>query len=378
LLANIRLFASWIEVASLFPIAISGILSGKKYREMEDNKQTDKNEASGAPEPEVLRAQDDTPVAPKPTDAKKSDAAVKRPRSGTYRPSHKATFIGLAVVAAVLAINGGVIAWLMNAQQNAAAEQAKDSVTLSAETLDGLGVSRNPVGDLGTELTIGPKTTFNSDVTIGSGLSVGGELQLKGEFSANNASFATLRAGNTSLGQLNVNSDITATSLNLRERLAVAGQTQLQGPVTVGQLLTVNNNLNVSGNVAVGGVLSARSFQANSLVSGSTLTIGGHIITRGSAPAVGRGGAVGSNGTVSISGNDASGTVAVNTGIGAGNGLLALISFRSQYGNIPHVVVTPVGRHVDVYVTRSIGGFSIYADGAMSPGGYAFDYIIMQ
>lgn len=343
-----------------------------------EKKQDSSTETSGAPQPEVLHAQGEKPTdaaAAKPAAVGKS--AIKRVRS-SYRPSHKATFIGLAVVAAVLAINGSIIAWLMSSQQNAAAEVDRQSVTLSADTLDGLGVSRNAVGKLGTKLTVGPDSTFNGNVTMGSNLTVGGKLQLQGEFTASNASFANLKAGKTALGQLNVNDDITATTLNLRRDLKVAGSSTLQGPVTMAQLLTVNNSLNVAGNVAVGGVLSARNFQANSLTSGSTLTVGGHIITRGNAPGVGRGGAVGANGTVSISGNDASGTVAVNAGTGAGNGLLAQIAFRSQYGNLPHVVITPVGRHVDVYVTRSIGGFSIYADGSMSPGGYAFDYIVMQ
>ena len=81
---------------------------------------------------------------------------------------------------------------------------------------------------------------------------------------------------------------------------------------------------------------------------------------------------------MSISGNDASGTVAVNAGTGAGNGLLAQVAFKSEYGTMPHIVITPVGRYADVYVTRSIGGFSIYSASSMSPGGYAFDYIVMQ
>jgi hypothetical protein len=213
---------------------------------------------------------------------------------------------------------------------------------------------------------------------MGSDLTVGGQFQLKGDFTANSANFAKLQAGETAVQSLNVNGDATATNLNVRTNLAVAGNTTLQGAVTMAQLLTVNNSLNVAGNVAVGGTLSARNFQANSLTSGSTLTIGGHIVTNGSAPNVGRGGAVGNNGTVSISGNDASGTVAVNAGTGAGNGLLAQISFKSQYGNIPHVVITPVGQYAAVYVTRSIGGFAIYSAGAMGPGGYAFDYVVMQ
>ncbi len=307
-----------------------------------------------------------------------SGTPAKRPRRSTYRPSHKATFIGLSVVTGVLVLNGVVIAWLMNAQQSSAAEENRQSVTLTADTLEGLGVSRNAVGKLGTTLTVGPDSTFNGTVTMGSDLTVGGKLELRGQFSAGQANFGTLKAGETSLGQLNVNQDVTATTLNLRQDLNVAGSSTLQGPVTMSQLLTINNNLNVAGNVAVGGVLSARNFQANSLTSGSTLTIGGHIITRGNAPGVGRGGAVGNSGTVSISGNDASGTVAVNAGTGAGNGLLAQVAFRSQYGTMPHVVITPVGRFAEVYVVRSIGGFSIYSAGSMAPGGYAFDYIVMQ
>jgi len=338
-------------------------------------------DGSGAPAPEVLSVQGDEPARPDSSPAASPDSHEKPKRSlrrTTYRPSHKATFIGLAVVAGVLALNGAIIAWIINAQEAASVDQTKNTVTLSSETLDDLGVSRNPVGNLGAELTIGPKTIFNGTVTMGSDLSIGGKLNLKGDFSANSGNFTKLQAGETALQQLNVNGDTTTTNLNIRSNLAVAGNTTLQGPVTMSQLLTINNSLNVAGNVAVGGVLSARNFQANSLTSGSTLTVGGHIITVGNAPAVGRGGAVGSNGTVSISGNDASGTIAVNTGTGAGNGLLAQVSFKSQYGNIPHIVVTPVGQFVEVYVTRTIGGFNIYAASSMPPGGYAFDYIVMQ
>lgn len=339
----------------------------------------DQVDPTGAPAPEVLSVQGDEPTGGQQSshlsDSIRPKKALKRT---TYRPSHKATFIGLAVVAGVLALNGAIIGWLVNAQQAAGVEQSNDTVTLSAETLEGLGVSRNPVGNLGSELTVGPNATFNGKVTMGSDLSIGGQLQLKGDFSANSANFTKLQAGETALQQLNVNGDTTTTNLNIRTNLAVAGNTTLQGPVTMAQLLTVNNSLNVAGNVAVGGTLSARNFQANSLTSGSTLTVGGHIITSGNAPNVGRGGATGNNGTVSISGNDASGTVAVNTGTGAGNGLLAQISFKNQYGNIPHVVITPVGQYASVYVTRTIGGFNIYSADAMAPGGYAFDYMVMQ
>jgi hypothetical protein len=113
-------------------------------------------------------------------------------------------------------------------------------------------------------------------------------------------------------------------------------------------------------------------------VSDTTLTIGGHIVTRGSAPGVGGGGALGSNGTVSISGNDAAGTVAVNVGAGATGGLIAQVSFRQGYSNTPKIMVTAVGRAMDLYVNRSASGFSIYTNVALPPGGYAVDYIVMQ
>lgn len=330
------------------------------------------------PAPEMLNVKGEEPAQEPTPSAEAVTKSKKILKRSTYRPSHKATFIGLAVVALVLAINGGVIAWLMNSQQNAAAEQSKDSVTLSAETLDGLGVSRNPIGNLGSELTVGPNATFKGKVVMGSNVSIGGKLEIKGDFSANSAIFAKLQAGETSLQQLNVNNDITASTLNLRKDLKVVGNTTLQGSVTINQLLTVNNNLNVAGNLAVGGVLSARNFQANSLISNTTLTIGGHIIAQGSPPSVTKGGAVGSNGTVSISGSDAAGTIAVNTGTGAGNGLLASVTFRNQYGNLPHVLVTPVGGPFQLYITRSISGFNVYTSSSMGVGGYAVGYMVIQ
>lgn len=300
-------------------------------------------------------------------------------RHGTYRPSHKATFIGLAVVVAILAVNAGVIAFVLRGQGEGGESVNRETVTLSTETLDKLGVSRNPVGNAGTELTVGPNAKFNGTVTVGSDVSIAGQLSLNSRFSANDASLTNLQAGNTSLAQLNVNGDGTLSNLNLRNDLTVVGATRIQGPMTLSQLLTVNNSVNISGNLAVGGTLSARGFQASSLVSDTTLTIGGHIISRGAAPGVSPGGALGSNGTVSISGSDAAGTIGVNFGTGGGNGILATVTFRQPYGSTPRVVVTGVGQGMgSLYVFRSSTGFSVGVQGSVAPGGYAVDYIVMQ
>lgn len=337
-----------------------------------------KDKSAEPPAAEELRPQSDgtTPAAAAVTTTSKLKSHLRR---ATYRPSHKATFVGLAVVVIILALNAGIITFLMRGQDPAKSEVNRDEVTISPAVLDTLGVSRNPVGNAGTELVVGPNASFNGTVTMASDVSIAGELKLNSAFSATDASFANLQAGETSLSQLNVNGDATISNLNLREDLTVLGLTRLQGPVTMAQLLTVNNNVNIAGNLAVGGTLSARGFQASSLVSDTTLTIGGHVITRGAAPGVGPGTALGANGTVSISGNDAAGTVAANIGTGGGNGILAHVAFRQQYSNMPHVVITAVGRGLgSVYVNRSVGGFSIGVNGPVAPGGYAFDYIVMQ
>ena len=332
------------------------------------------------PAPEVLTVQsDDGSQAPKIASSELSGHAQSQRRRVTYRPSHKATFIGLAVVIVVLAVNGIIIGFVLSGKTPTTGNANTNSVTLSSSVLDKLGVSRNSVGNSNEELAIGPNTKFEGTILVSGNTQIGGELILNKKLTAQDATLTTLQAGNTSVQTLAVNGDITSTNVNVRTDLAVAGATRLQGAVTVAQLLTVNNNLNVIGNLAVGGTLTARTFQANNLTSENNLTIGGHIVTAGTAPNVGRGTATGSNGTVSISGNDTSGTVAINTGTGAGNGLLAQVAFQTSYPSVPHVVVTPIGGPIgSFYITRTSGGFSIYVSNAVSPGGYAFDYIVMQ
>lgn len=343
---------------------------------MADHPADKKNTPAEPPAPEELVPQTGKHGDDKPTDATPKPATRRRT---TYRPSHKATFVGLAVVVVILAINAGVIAFVMKGHATQGAAPNREEVTLSTETLDKLGVSRNPVGTSGTELTVGPNARFNGTLTVASDVMIAGQLKLNSKFSAADASLAKLQAGDTSVSKLNVNGDGTISNLNLRKDLTVVGVTRLQGPVTMSQLLTVNNNLNVAGNLAVGGVLSARAFHASSLVSDTTLTIGGHIMTRGAAPGFSPGPALSGADTATSSGNDASGTIAVNIGTGGSkSGIVGYITFNQSYSSTPHVVVTPVGGGVsNVYVNRSASGFSIGVS-SISPGGHAFDYIVMQ
>lgn len=335
------------------------------------------------PQPEKLQVQGDS--APVPAEGDSASTAPSssafnnaiRSRRGTYKPSTRATFIGLTVVGLIVAVNIGVIAYVMRGQETT--EQVnRETVTLSTETLDKLGMSKTAVDNAGTQLVVGPNAKFNGTVTVASNLSVAGTLNLNNTLEASDARLVKLQVQDAQLGQLNVNGEGAFSTLNVRNDLTVAGSTKLQGQVTMSQLLTVNNNVNVVGSLAVGGSLTVRNFAASSLTSDTTLTIGGHIITKGTAPVVAPGGGVGVNGTVSISGNDASGTVAVNAGTSAGGGLLASITFNRAYASTPHVVVTPIGGYVSLYITRTASGFNIYSAGGLSPAGYAFDYFVTQ
>jgi cytoskeletal protein CcmA (bactofilin family) len=342
--------------------------------------------ATPPPAPEVLSVQSTDAAQPPEGSPATPTSTPGRPvptrRRGTYRPSHRATFIGLGVIALILGLNAVIISLVINGQATSSSKtsQSQGEVTLSTATLNKLGVSKNTIGDSDQELIVGPNTQFNGKVTVASDTSIGGKLSLNGQLSATNGTITNLQAGSTAVSQLNVNGDETATNLNLRSGLTVTGVTRLQGAVTLSQLLTVNNNLTVAGNLAVGGTLSARSFDANSLVSDTTLTIGGHIITAGLAPSVAPGAGLGALGTVSISGNDAAGTIAVSVGVaGAGNGILAQVAFHSTYAHTPHVVVTAIGAGPDgVYVNRTSSGFSIGISNTLGAGGYAFDYIVEQ
>jgi hypothetical protein len=356
------------------------------------------NQVVESPSPEVLKPREDdgTPLTDQvPADLTKQEAIDQKPlRRRTYRPSHKATFISLVVVAFILAVNAVIIGFVLQNKIKTNNQATAGQVTVSSAALNKIGINNSTIGNSGVKLVVDPNAQFNSNITVAGNTNIAGQLNLNGKFTADNTNITQLQAGNTSLSQLEVNGSTTLTTLSLRNNLAVAGTSQLQGTVTIGQLLTVNNNIEVSGNLSVGGVLTTNSFSANSLTSSSALTVDGHIITGGAAPTIGPGNALGSNGTTSINGNDTSGTISINIGINASAGTLASLAFHRQYSSIPHVIITPVGNSInpsniaaDFYVYNvTINGFSIGVAGVANPtvngglpnGGYAIDYMVEQ
>jgi hypothetical protein len=331
--------------------------------------------------PEVLKPREDDGTPPPELPA--SSGKPSKPADGkagkrrSYRPSHRATFIGITAVIIILAVNAVILGFVLKGKSKTIGLGVNGKVTLSQGVLNQIGVNSSSIGDSADELIVAPNSQFKGTLTVAGDTTLGGSLKFNNKLTGSDASLTQLEAGNTSLSQLNVSGNSTLSGLNLRSNLAVLGSTQLQGPVTIGQLLTVNNSLTVTGNLSIGGTFSARN-----LTSTSTFTIGGHLVSAGTTPGIGPGGAsLGSNGSYSISGNDSAGRITINIGAGGGgNGTLINVAFRTQYNNTPRVVISPVGLGALFYVTNiSVGGFSVGVNGGLSAGvSFGIDYIIEE
>lgn len=328
------------------------------------------------PQPETLKPRvADAPIQAQtpPSTAQYPGQNLAKPRHRSYRPSHKATLIGLAVVMLIIFINAVALGFVLVRQSKNEDLFDKGQVSISTDDLNKLGINRDVIGDSGVELTVGPDTKFKGTVSVASDATISGQVFLNNKLTGTDATITQLQAGKTTFNELNVNGNGTITALNLRKDLVVEGQTRLQGPVTISQLLTVNSSLGVSGNLSVGGTLSINS------LSVQVIRVSGHLLTSGPTPSVGPGSAIGSNGTVSVSGNDAAGTISINVGAGGSGGTLVNLAFRSQYGSAPRVVISPVGSGGTFYVTgTSVGGFSVGINSGLSPGGYKINYIVAQ
>lgn len=198
---------------------------------------------------------------------------------------------------------------------------------------------------------------------------------------------ATQVTGPTALGDLTVDKTSTLGVTNVRGQLNVAGPATFQGVTTLTAGASVSGNITVAGNGSFGGVLSAGNINTRDITVNGTLNIAGHIAIAGQQPSVSPASAAG-GGTASVDGNDSSGTVIINTGLGitsqaqADGGDLVTITFRQPYPKVPKVVITPVGRssaRLLPYVQRTPNSFTIGAADGINPStSYAFDYWIAQ
>ena len=317
------------------------------------------------------------PLTATPSGSPKINPQVLRDRlrRRSYRPSAKATILGLLAIIVLLGANVGVVWYLLHQPSKTSDGNGNAKVINNQGQLDSLGVNHGLTPLSGIDLVVNPGTRFKQNVIIDK------QLQLSGKLIAAGASLTDLQAGDTSLTKLNVNNATTLTDLSLRGNLLSNGTVHFVGPVTLDKLVTAAA-LNVTGDLNVGGTINASNFSARSLTSNSTLTIGGHIITRGNVPSSSSGPGVGSNGSSSISGNDTAGTVQINTGQSPSADTLITVRFSVPFSATPHVIVTPIGRAAGAmgfYVDRNGNGFSIGASNVPGSGISAgFDYQVMQ
>ena len=105
------------------------------------------------------------------------------------------------------------------------------------------------------------------------------------------------------------------------------------------------NNLSASGIATIGSlnVTANATINGSLTVAGNTylgqVTITGHIITGGNTPTIKALISAGIGSTVSISGNDTTGVITINTGTSTTSGELADITFDKVFAGIPNVLI---------------------------------------
>jgi cytoskeletal protein CcmA (bactofilin family) len=232
--------------------------------------------------------------------------------------------------------------------------------SLTDQQIANLKGSTTLVGDAKQTLDVQSNSIFEGQVLLRNSLNVAGAIQAGG-----NVSVPSIKVGGVAnLGQAQIDSSFN-----------VAGDSVLQGQ------LTVQKSLSVAGAVSVGS-LSASQLTVTSLQLKGDLNISKHVITSGSPVGRTSGTGLGAGGTVSVNGNDVAGTITVNTGSSPAAGLFATVSFTQKFTSTPHVIITPVGSaagSVNYYVNRDTGGFSIGASTPAPAGSsFSFDYFVVQ
>ena len=138
---------------------------------------------------------------------------------------------------------------------------------------------------------------------------------------------------------------------------------------------TVLASISSAGNLSV----------VNATVNG-TLTVNGHVITGNTSgtTSIAVAAGAGTGATASISGNDTSGVITVNTGTGTAAGNLATITFASSYGSAPKVLLTPkdvpaASTYPQFQYTSGTSTFTLMSYNALTVSKtYTFSYFIAQ
>ncbi|MDB5170576.1 MAG: hypothetical protein JWO35_270 [Candidatus Saccharibacteria bacterium] len=261
----------------------------------------------------------------------------------------------------LLVIAGSILTVAYFQSKKASTTSILKTQALTADALRQVGSSDATVGSTQQILNVQSSAVFAGKVLVREDLEVAGNLRIGGTVALSNITVS----GTTQLGQAQINKD-----------LSVAGDTGIQGSLTVAKTLQVN------GGGTFSGPISAPQITTSSLQLNSDLILTKHIVTGGPTPSRSSGPALGNGGSSSVNGSDTAGTVTVNIGTSAPAGCFITINFASKYNSTPRVIITPVGSAagtIDYYVNRTTSSFSI-CDSSAPPTGssFAFDYFVVN
>ncbi len=201
--------------------------------------------------------------------------------------------------------------------------------TITSSTFNNQTLSANLLTFSGTPV-ISPSVTAN-DITLQSGgtgaVNIGttgtGALTMG---STNQTGIVTLDQS-TKSHTLNIGTGVTENAATLTIHIGDGGAAGSTTNITIGS--------------AIAGTLTVKS----AATFNKAITVGGHIIgtnTSGSTTVAANTAVCGTGCTVTITGsNDTSGLITVNTGTGVTAGTLATVTFASDYGVAPRIVLTP-------------------------------------
>jgi cytoskeletal protein CcmA (bactofilin family) len=260
----------------------------------------------------------------------------------------------------LLVLAGGIVIATYLASKTADKSSVKTQ-TLTSDTLKQLATNDVTVGQPKQVLNVQSNAVFAGKVLIRDSLEVAGPISVGG---ALNVPGITV-SGNSIFEQLQVN-----------KGLSVAGDTALQG------LLSVQRNLTVAGTGTFGGNVSAPQITTNTLQLNGNLSLTRHLAVGGSTPSRTNGNALGGGGTVAVSGSDIGGSININTGSGPSAGCFTTVTFTTRYNSTPRVNVTPVGSaagSIGYYIERNNSSFSVCANQAAPANtSFGFDYFIVE
>jgi len=256
-----------------------------------------------------------------------------------------------------------IIFIVINSSNKEAAKQSEVvPQQLTQDAIDSLSSNEATVGDPKQLLSVESNAVFAGKVLVRGGLDVAGPIKVGGDLSLPGITVS----GKSQFDEVQLNS------------LSIAGDTNVQGT------LTVQNGLTVNGKATFGGEIAAPSITVDALSVTGDIQFTRHIDAGGATPTVSNGAATGSGGTVTISGTDTAGTVTINKGSGGGNGILASVTFATAFNDNPHVTITPVTSSPSLAIgtyylsSRSTTGFTISVGALSATGSISFDYIVVD